>query len=93
MEINFSCESKRFLKNATTDLSQRILKKIDLLKTNCFPKDCKRINNSFYGDKVFRIRVGEFRVLYEIVGSEVILIHKISKRSQVYIKEDKEKYL
>ena len=45
-------------------------KKIELLKQNPFPSDSKRIVN--VEDKVFRIRVGKYRILYRIENDKII---------------------
>ena len=80
--VELSSKSKQFLKKVDSKLRNRILQKIKLLKINPVLSDSKKI----IGDSsVFRIRVGNYRILYEIKWSEkIILIVIIDKRSRVY---------
>jgi mRNA interferase RelE/StbE len=61
---------------------KRIFNRIKELGENPFPLDFKKLK----GEKdVYRIRVGDFRILYKIIREdEVILIFRIDKRSRVY---------
>jgi mRNA interferase RelE/StbE len=54
----------KFIIMLDKNISKRIFEKTKLLKENPFPSDSKRILN--INDKVFRIRVGDFRVLYRV---------------------------
>ncbi len=51
-----------------------------------FPRDVKRVENQWFeNEKVFRIRVGDYRVLYTVnYTKNRILIFSIDKRSRVY---------
>mgnify|MGYP001581574139 CR=1 FL=1 len=83
-ELEYSNISKKFLKNLDRELSSRILNKIELLKENSVPSDAKFIGRED-NDKIFRIRIGKYRVLYKVKESEkVIIISKIDKRERVY---------
>lgn len=79
-----SNQASKFLRKCEEDLRVRIVKKLRLLKENPFPSDAKflgRENN----EKVFRIRVGNFRIIYKIKKSKYkILVSKIGKRGRVY---------
>ena len=80
--IEFSNQSKKFLKKSDKQLAARIIEKIELLKDNPVIHDSKKVIGE---DKVFRIRIGDYRVLYEVDWSnKIILIDKIDKRSKVY---------
>jgi mRNA interferase RelE/StbE len=81
--IKIDNQPEKFLKKYDDKLMDRFIKKIDLLKNNPFPRDAKRILNK--NEKTFRIRIGDYRVLY-VVFHEIkeILISKIDKRSRVY---------
>ena len=60
------------------------MSKIEKLKDNPVPSDAKFLGRH-EGDKVFRIRIGDYRVLYKIKDKEkVILITKIDKRPRAY---------
>ena len=61
---------------------ERVFKRIKELCEDPFPSDVKKLK----GEKdVYRIRIGDFRVLYRIIPEdEVILIFRVDKRSRVY---------
>jgi len=80
--IEFSNQSKKFLKKSDKQLAARIIEKIELLKDNPVIHDSKKVIGE---DQTFRIRIGDHRVLYEVDWSnKTILIDKIDKRSKVY---------
>ena len=82
-KIVLSKSSEKFIKNSEKILLSRILNKIEKLKENPFPSDCKRVEGQT--GKVFRVRIGDYRILYEILQKEVIIqIIKIDKREGVY---------
>ncbi len=65
-------------------LLKRIADKIDELENNPFPQDIERVEG--YKDvKVFRVRVGDYRILYFVdYSSSKVYIEKIDKRSRAY---------
>lgn len=81
--ITLSSKSKKFLKNCDTELYHRLMVRIKELSNNPFPQDIKRVEGE--KGKVFRIRVGKYRITYEIyIENNDILIVKIGKRENVY---------
>ncbi len=72
----------KFLSKLDKELQHRILQKIEILKENPVPHDAKRLVN--VKDLIFRIRVGQYRVLYRIEKDKIIIIFLIDKRSKVY---------
>ncbi len=72
----------KYLSKLNKDLAKRIFDKIQTLKENPIPSDSKRLVN--VKDKVFRIRIGDCRVLYRIEGNKVVIVFLIDKRSRVY---------
>jgi mRNA interferase RelE/StbE len=83
MKINYSKSALKFLVKSEEILYQRIIKKIEGLKENAFPHDCKRIEGK--KQKAFRIRVGDYRVIYSVLDEKnIIFISEINKRGKVY---------
>ena len=85
----FSAELKKpalkFLKSIKDKaLLRRIADKIDELENNPFPQDIERVEG--YKDiKVFRVRVGIYRILYFVdYSASKVYIEKIDSRSRVY---------
>ncbi|MFH1591790.1 MAG: type II toxin-antitoxin system RelE/ParE family toxin [Candidatus Woesearchaeota archaeon] len=82
-EIKFSKQAEKFLSRCKDELFNRIKKKVNALKINPVPSEAKRLKS--YERPTFRIRVGKYRVLYEIRQIENwIVIVKIDKRERVY---------
>lgn len=82
-EIFLDIQAKNFIKKLDSKSSQRIIKAIEKLAEDPVPCDAKRI----YGtrEKLFRIRVGDFRVLYRIDYEEIIIIIvSVDSRKIVY---------
>jgi mRNA interferase RelE/StbE len=80
--LDFSNQSRKFLKKSDKELRDRILKKIKDLRTEPVPHNAVRVVGE---ERTFRIRVGDYRVLYEVRwDKEEILIAVIDKISRVY---------
>ncbi len=82
-KIFLGSSSRKFLKKCETGIYERLLKKIKELAQDPFPSDVKRVVGR--KDKVFRVRVGDYRILYSVYsGKNEILISDIDKRPTVY---------
>ena len=80
--ISYDKQPQHFLKKAEKQIAERIIDKIDILKNGPVPHDAKAIVG-YHG--VFRIRVGNHRVLYRInYNDKTIVIVKIDKRGKIY---------
>ena len=80
-EIYFSSQSRKFLKQHDPKDSERILSKIKKLQEMPIMHDSKRIQGTNY----FRIRIGKFRVVYEVdYKTKILGIVSINKRSRAY---------
>ncbi|MDD9954297.1 MAG: type II toxin-antitoxin system RelE/ParE family toxin [Candidatus Woesearchaeota archaeon] len=76
-----SSHTQRFLKK--TPGRVRLLARIRMLRDDPFPSDMKRVVQR--KEKTFRIRVGQYRVLYVVDHErQEVLIADIDKRSRVY---------
>ena len=59
------------------------MQKIEELRENPFPHKVKRVEGR--KDKTFRIRVGDYRILYVIIqNNNLLFISKIDKRPRAY---------
>ena len=82
-EIELSSRAYRFLKSIDKAIYNRIIKKLDGLSEDPFPPDAKRVTGR--KEKAFRVRVGEYRLLYVVYfDKETILILNIDKRPKAY---------
>jgi mRNA interferase RelE/StbE len=81
--IILSSLTQKFLKKCDKEFYERLLKKIRSLSDEQFPSDSKRVFGR--ADKVFRVRVGDYRILYVVYSDKnEVLISEIDKRSRVY---------
>ena len=82
---NYSIEIK---KSATKEMAklpkvhlQRIVTKIEALAKEPRPNGCKKLS----ADEKYRIRVGEYRILYTIEDNKLIVyVVKVRHRKDVY---------
>ena len=82
-DIKYSNQSVKFLKNTDKTTFKRISQKIESLQEKPFMHDTKIIQG--YHEKIYRIRVGDYRILYEVdYESNILGIIKIDKRSKAY---------
>jgi len=79
--IKYSNQSLKFLKKVDRESAERLLDKVGELQKEPFPQNVKRVE----GQKLFRVRIGKHRILYEVdVASNFLGIIKIDKRGRVY---------
>ncbi len=83
LNAKFSSKSRKFLKRTDNETWKRLTNKIEELRENPFPNDTKRVVGR--KEKVFRIRIGDYRILYVIFFKKNLLfISNIDKRSKAY---------
>lgn len=83
-EVHLSQRCSKFLEKLETVDRERIIQKLKGLTNDPYPSESKFITRH-NGEKVFRIRIGDFRALYKVKENEsIILITKIDKRPRVY---------
>ncbi|MBS3093951.1 type II toxin-antitoxin system RelE/ParE family toxin [Candidatus Pacearchaeota archaeon] len=81
MNYQISYEKRALIELRKLDklLAKRIIKKIRELETDPFSKDIKRLK----GQPLFRLRVGDYRVLFELLEKEIKII-KVGHRKNIY---------
>jgi len=61
-----------------------VFDKIEKLEENPFPQEVERVED-FEGEKVFRVRVGDQRILYVVrYNPNKLIVVDVDKRSRVY---------
>lgn len=81
MKIFLSRKAAKFLEEAPNDLRKRLEGRISELTENTFPAGCKKLKG---GPNSYRLRVGDYRILYTVMTTEEILVFKIASRESVY---------
>ncbi|MBS3064566.1 MAG: type II toxin-antitoxin system RelE/ParE family toxin [DPANN group archaeon] len=78
--IEFSNESKKFLRKLDKHDVDIILNKVYSLRENPF-RNLKRL----HGEKLWRLRIGDYRAIVDVlVSNNKIFVVRIGKRSRVY---------
>ena len=80
--IIFSKKAESFLEDLDIKKKKRILKKIRELQTNSKSLDIKKLKSRY---SLYRLRVGDFRVIYSIKNERVMIyIIIIGWRKDIY---------
>jgi mRNA interferase RelE/StbE len=80
--IEISQSAERQLKKLRCDDQSRVVKAMLALTDDPHPKSSRKLTGY---DDVFRIRAGQFRILYSVSGRKlIIIILKIGQRKDVY---------
>lgn len=80
-KIEIKASAQKELRNLPNKELKKIIEKIGSLSTNPRPSGCKKLS----GDEKYRIRIGNYRVLYRIEDEIlVIFIVKVGHRKDVY---------
>ena len=80
-KIELKKSAAKELERLPSAVLKRIVEKIESLGKNPRPPGCKKLS----GEEKYRVRVGSYRILYEI-ADEVLIIYvvKVSHRKEVY---------
>ncbi len=82
--VRLKKQALRFLKSLDRAERQRIAQKIDALERDPRPPEASKMQG-YDEPKVFRVRVGNVRILYFVdYGTSTVFIEKIDRRSTVY---------
>ena len=81
--VHFSTRAARDLRDCPQDLRDRILAAVEGLARDPRPQGCRRLSGRLSG--AYRIRVGPYRVLYDIrdTGRDILIL-KVGPRKSVY---------
>ncbi|MHB8568429.1 MAG: type II toxin-antitoxin system RelE family toxin [Nitrososphaerales archaeon] len=81
MKVFLSRKAKAFLEDSSNDLRSRLENSISELIQTPFPSGCKKLKGA---PNSYRLRVGDYRMLYTLVSGDEILVFKIAPRESVY---------
>ncbi|MDJ0636880.1 MAG: type II toxin-antitoxin system RelE/ParE family toxin [Xenococcaceae cyanobacterium MO_188.B29] len=83
-KIEWKQSAKKELKKLDKQVISRILQAVENLADNPYPSNSKKLIGS---DAVYRIRVGNYRIIYNIQSSVLIIeVIKIGHRREIYRK-------
>ena len=82
--VQLGPQPDKLIKKLDNQTKDRIRAKLLKLAEDPFPSEVERVEGH-KGEKVFRVRVGDYRILYFVrYESNQIFVAKIDKRSRVY---------
>jgi mRNA interferase RelE/StbE len=74
--------AEKELKQLSAQLHNRVITAIQKLARNPRPAGCRKLTG---GDNDWRVRVGEYRIVYEIDDdAEIIRVNRVRHRREVY---------
>jgi mRNA interferase RelE/StbE len=80
--VVLTASAEKELKGLPAQLVGRLVPRLEKLADDPRPPGCKKLKG---GDKEWRIRVGDYRVVYTIDDSRLLIeVTRIRHRSQVY---------
>lgn len=80
--VEITSSAERTLLKLPKPVVGKLVKRLQDLAHNPFPPDCRKLSGE---DHVYRIRIGTYRVIYEVYKKEVlILVLKVGHRKDVY---------
>jgi len=83
LRLDYARQAERFLDESQQVLRRRLLARTEALPDDPVPHDAVRVRGEL--GLTYRIRVGDYRVLYRIEPEhQRILVIKIDKRGRVY---------
>jgi mRNA interferase RelE/StbE len=85
-QVRILKEAVRDLEKFDKEIARRIVKKINRLAENAETIKPKGLRNEFAG--LFKLREGDYRIVYELIpAEEIVVVHFIGHRSEVYKKK------
>lgn len=83
-QIEWKPSALRELKRLDRQIVSRIVTAIDSLSVNPFPPGIKKLHGR---DRSYRMRVGDYRVIYEIASSRLVIeVIRVRHRKDAYRK-------
>ena len=80
--VDFRPSARREFNKLTSDIKSRLQPRIDALAENPRPSGCQKMQG---GENLWRIRVGDHRVVYEIHDKILtVLVVSVGNRRDVY---------
>ena len=80
--VVLTSSAEKELKELSAQLNARIVPRLENLASNPRPPGCKKLKG---GDREWRIRVGDYRVVYTIDDAKLLVeVMRIRHRSEVY---------
>jgi mRNA interferase RelE/StbE len=84
-DIKYSKQAMKYIKKQDKSTRKRIEKALVTLAEDPFQRETLDITSLQGIDRVFRLRVGDFRIVYEVFNDELIIyVISVGSRGDVY---------
>lgn len=81
-EVKFKRSAEKDLRRLPKQLITRVIAQIEALTENPFPHQAVKLTDT---ERLYRIRVGEYRVIYEVDSkAHKVIVHYIRHRRDAY---------
>lgn len=81
MRVYLSTRARKDLDNAPSEAKTRLESAISELFQTPYPAGCKKLKGA---PSSYRLRIGDYRILYSILSREEILVFKVAPRGSAY---------
>lgn len=79
--VEFTPRAERDFKALDRSVRGRIARRIESLAENPYPQGTRKIEGE---DELYRLRVGDYRILYQVKGKVLLVIVGIGHRRDIY---------
>ena len=83
-KIEITATAEKSLKKIPKKDLEKVVEAIQVLAISPFPSGCRKLKGE---EDVYRVRQGNYRIIYEIIDSKlIVLVLKIGHRKDIYKK-------
>ena len=80
--VKLKPQAQKFIEAQSKKVQRQLIQRIEALQENPRPPACKCLDA---GKKIYRVRSGHYRIIYQIKGRELlVIIAKVGDRKDVY---------
>jgi mRNA interferase RelE/StbE len=81
MKVFLSRKAAKALNGVPPDVKRRLEEKISELFKTSYPAGCRKLRGAA---NAYRLRVGDYRILYVMISKNEILVFKVVRREVAY---------
>jgi len=82
LKVFLSRKAAKALQQTPSEIRQRLEEKMSELSQTPYPAGCRKLRGAA---NAYRLRVGDYRILYAIIAKGEILVFKIARRETAYL--------
>jgi mRNA interferase RelE/StbE len=83
-KVVFKNSASKEFRELPVEIKKRVGVRVDQLENNPFPPGTERLK-AYSNPPVYRIRVGDYRILYSVYSSQkIVIIYAVAHRREVY---------